>query len=77
VFTRRRIAEMAFESLGRPPKVIGVPRAAFAPVVAGLRLAHRRLAGIVEFGIEVSRLDCVAPAYGIRRLGEYLRAARE
>ncbi|NWF85399.1 MAG: NAD(P)H-binding protein [Bryobacteraceae bacterium] len=75
VFTRRRIAEMAFESQGKRPRVIGAPRALFAPVVAGMRLLNRRLAAIAEFGIAVSQVDCIAPKYGERRLGEYLRAA--
>jgi len=77
VFTRRRIAEMAFESLGRPPRVFGAPGMLFAPAVAALRMPHRRLAAIVEFGIAVSRVDCVAPLYGSRRLGEYMRSAAQ
>lgn len=75
VFTRRRIAEMAFESQGMRPRVIGAPRGLFAPVVAGMGLFNRRLAAIVEFSIAVSQVDCIAPMYGERRLGEYLRAA--
>lgn len=75
VFTRRRIAEMAFESQGMRPRVIGAPRLLFSPAVAGMRLFNRRLAAIGEFGIAVSRVDCIAPKYGERRLGEYLRAA--
>ncbi len=75
IFTRRRIAEMAFESLATPPRVLGAPAWLFAPVVAALRIVHPRLAGIAEFGVAVSRVDCVAPSLGTRRLGEYLRAA--
>jgi len=75
VFTRRRIAEMAFESLGRRPNVAAVPGALFGLAIAGLRLLHPRLGAVGEFGVAVSAADCIAPAYGTRRLGEYLRAA--
>jgi uncharacterized protein YbjT (DUF2867 family) len=75
VFTRRRIAEMAFESLGRRPNVAAVPGALFGPAIAGLRLLHPRLGAVGEFGVAVSRVDCIAPAYGTRRLGDYFRAA--
>jgi uncharacterized protein YbjT (DUF2867 family) len=77
VFTRRRIAEIAFESLGRTPRVFRGPPILFAPLVPALRIPHRRLAAIVEFGIAVSGVDCVAPSYGTRRLGEYLRSAAQ
>lgn len=75
VFTRKRIAEMAFESLGRRPNVVAVPGAVFAPAIAALRLLHPRLGAVAEFGVAVSALDCVAPVHGALRLGEYLRAA--
>lgn len=75
VFTRKRIAEMAFESQGRAPRVVTLPGLAFLPAALLLKVFQPRLAALVEFGVAVSSVDCIAPAYGVRRLGEYLRSA--
>lgn len=74
VFTRRRIAEMTFECMGRPARIMSAPAALSWPVVATTRLLHPRLHALLEFGLAVSRVDVVAPAYGKKRLGDYLRA---
>jgi uncharacterized protein YbjT (DUF2867 family) len=74
VLTRRRIAELAFECTGRPPRVVSVPPAAFGAASAAVSWMNPRLYALVEFGLAASRVDVVAPAFGRQRLGDYLRA---
>lgn len=74
VFTRARLAELAFDALSRPPRVVRVPGWVVQTAVAGpLGWANPRLAALVRFGVAVSATDVIAPAYGTRRLGDYLR----
>jgi uncharacterized protein YbjT (DUF2867 family) len=74
VFTRRRIAELAFECMGKPARILSAPSAVFQPAQLAMRILHPRLHALLEFGIAVSRVDVVAPMYGRKRLGDYLRA---
>lgn len=74
VFTRVRIAEMAFEALGRTPNVRHLPVAVGRMIGGAVRWWNPRLAGLIEFGAAVNGIDIIAPAYGHRRLGDYLRA---
>jgi uncharacterized protein YbjT (DUF2867 family) len=74
VFTRARLAEMAFDALSRPARVVRVPGWVIqAAVAVPLGWANPRLAALVRFGVAVGATDIVAPAYGTRRLGDYLR----
>ncbi|MCL4797377.1 MAG: NAD(P)H-binding protein [Bryobacteraceae bacterium] len=73
VFTRARLAEMAFEALGRPPRVRSVPAWLIRLACLPLGAAHPRLAGLIRFGVAASAQDLTAPAYGTLRLGDYLR----
>jgi uncharacterized protein YbjT (DUF2867 family) len=75
VYTRRQIVELAFNSLGKRPAIRHVPAWAFAPLPPLVRIVNRRMAGLVEFGTEVTQSDCVAPMYGQERLDEYFRTA--
>ena len=74
VFTRLRIAEMAFEALGRAPNVRHLPVTLGKAISGAVRWWNPRLAGLIEFGAAVNGIDIIAPAYGSRRLGDYLRA---
>ena len=78
VYTRREIVEEAFRALGREPKLVHVPVWAFRGATALARPLNPRLHALLEFGVEVSRVDAVAPAYGTRTLGAHFReVARE
>ena len=68
VLTRRRIAELAFEALGRAPRITSVPPSLFSAINALVAPINPRLHVLVEFGVEVSRRDMIAPAVGERRL---------
>ena len=70
-YTRRRIAELAFEAVGREPRYRLVP-----PRLAGLAVALARLTGRHNYdsthaAMRAALMDAVAPAYGERPLEDY------
>lgn len=73
IFSRRRTTEMAFETLGAKPKVTVIPGWAMAPVPLLMKPFNPRIAALAAFGIAVSSTDCLAPEYGVRKLGDYFR----
>jgi uncharacterized protein YbjT (DUF2867 family) len=73
VFTRERLSEMAFEALSRPARVCSVPRWVLQVAAMPLGWVHPRMSALVRFGAAAGTVDLVAPAYGTRRLGDYLR----
>jgi uncharacterized protein YbjT (DUF2867 family) len=75
IFTRARLLELVFEAISRPPRVKKAPEWLFRAPLPLLRPAQPRIAALLEFGLAVSRVDVIAPAYGQQRLGDYLRAA--
>ena len=72
-FTRREIAELAFRVLGKRPRVLRVPAAAFRLGARAVGLANPRLGDLLEFVAAVSTTDCVAPSIGGLRLEDYFR----
>lgn len=74
-FTRKEITELAFDVLGRPPKLMKVPPNVFKALIMPLKLINPRLHALMDFGIAVTQVDCVAPAYGQQRLRDYFNAA--
>ncbi|HEV2860915.1 MAG TPA: SDR family oxidoreductase [Pyrinomonadaceae bacterium] len=72
-YTRREIAELAFEALGTRPKITSVPAGLMVAAAAPVKLFDRRLADLLEFGVAASLNDLVAPASGTRSLREYFR----
>jgi uncharacterized protein YbjT (DUF2867 family) len=73
VLTRREIAELACAALGRPTRTLRIPRWAMRLGAALIRLAHPRIGQFLDFGALVMSADCVAPAAGSRRIGDYFR----
>jgi uncharacterized protein YbjT (DUF2867 family) len=71
IYTRRRIVELAFEALGRRPRVLSVPPWLFAGMTALTYPINRRLHALMAFGEAVSGMDVVAPPYGSRTLPAY------
>lgn len=71
VYTRRRIVAMAFEAVGRPPKVMRVPGWVFRGIATVARPINPRIAALLAFGAAVSQVDVVAPATGTRTLDQY------
>ncbi|MGH7720416.1 MAG: SDR family oxidoreductase, partial [Gemmatimonadaceae bacterium] len=71
IYTRREIVELAFEMLGRQPRVSRVPSAVVSLLAAPLRPINRRLHALMTFGAAMGRADTVAPAFGTRTLRAY------
>jgi uncharacterized protein YbjT (DUF2867 family) len=75
VFTRREITELAFEVAQRPPRLLTVSPGVFKTLVVPLKLINPRMHALMDFGIAVTQVDCIAPAYGQHRLRDYFAAA--
>ena len=75
IFTRHRLAEMAFDAISKPPRLLSLPSALLLAAVPLCRPIHPRLAALVHFALLGTQVDMVAPIYGARRLGDYLRCA--
>jgi len=73
VYTRREVALLAFEALGKRPKLTSLPPGLMRSMIKPLSLFDRRLYDLLAFGAAVSTTDVVAPAYGTRGLREHFR----
>lgn len=71
IYTRREIVELAFDVVGKKPKILSVPSWLFRGLVAPLRPVNPRLHALMAFGAAVSAIDVVAPAVGRRDLRTY------
>lgn len=77
VYTRREIAELAFEALHRPPKISALPAWLMRAMARPVRLFDRRLYEFLDFGVAVNTVDVVAPQTGARSLKDYFRRLAE
>jgi uncharacterized protein YbjT (DUF2867 family) len=75
VFTRREITELAFSAIDKPARLMNVSPRVFKAMVSPLKLINPRLHALMVFGATVTQVDCLAPAYGHRRLVDYFREA--
>jgi uncharacterized protein YbjT (DUF2867 family) len=71
IFTRREIVELAFDVVGKKPRIRSVPPWLFRGLVAPMRLLNPRMHALMAFGAAVSAIDVVAPAVGKRDLRTY------
>ena len=74
-FTRQEIAELAFQTLGKRPRIFHSPFAMTQVMKPLLSVFNPRIAELVEFLGYVATHECVAPVYGQKRLGDYFLAA--
>ena len=74
VFSTLRLLELAFDALGRVPRIKRAPGILMRAPLLFLKPLHPRLHDLVEFGLAVSQTDVIAPRFGRRRIGDYLRA---
>jgi len=72
-YTRREIAELAFNVLGKRPRFVSVPPAVMRAALQPLRLFDRRLYDFFDFGVAVSTRDVVAPPAGRTSLRRHFR----
>ncbi len=71
IYTRLEIVHLAFRALQLPPRIQSAPVWAFRAAAPLMRIFNPRIAALVEFGLAVSQVDCIAPAFGTRRLDRY------
>ena len=74
VLTRRRTVELAFEALGKRPRITTVPTWLPRSMAPWIRSFHPRMGDMVAFVTEVTTHDAVAPSVGTRTLGDYFRS---
>lgn len=77
VFTRKEITELAFEVLQRSPRLFNISPGVFKALVSPLQLINPRIHALMDFGIAVTQVDCIAPAYGQQRLRDYFATAAQ
>jgi uncharacterized protein YbjT (DUF2867 family) len=71
VLARRRIAELAFEAVGRSPKISSLSRRTFEAIARPVAIVNPRIGALWAFGAAVSTTDVVAPRLGSRSLVDY------
>lgn len=72
-FTYRRIAELAFEALGAPPRIRHVPAWLVNGLASALRLVSRRYGTLAAGLTQVVQTDNVAPSFGTHYLADFFR----
>jgi uncharacterized protein YbjT (DUF2867 family) len=73
IFTQREIAELAFATLGKPPKISTIPLGLAKAAIRLMRPFSRHSADLFEFFVTGAEHDMVAPQYGNRTLSAYFR----
>ncbi len=73
IFTRREEVELAFAAVERKTRVLQIPQPLFKAALPLIRLGDHRCGEMLEFLASISRTDLVAPQYGTKLLGDYLR----
>jgi len=73
IYTRREVALLAFESLGKRAKLTSLPESLMRALIKPVALFDRRLYDLLDFGARVSVTDVVAPVYGTRNLREHFQ----
>ena len=68
VLTREEVMRVAFDVVGKKPRIMHVPRGVFRMSSAMMRLVHPRLSDMLEFVAFVTTTDSVAPIMGQRTL---------
>jgi uncharacterized protein YbjT (DUF2867 family) len=73
VYTYDETNIMAFEALGKPPRITHVPLWIGDVVLFVTGLFNKPLSSVLGFALSVSRIDNVAPSYGTRKLADFFR----
>lgn len=72
ILTRKEIAEMGFEVLGKPATIRTIPAGLLRAAILPLRVLDRRLYDLVNFSIGAFTHEIIAPRIGTHRLRDYL-----
>lgn len=76
VLTREDIVDLAFEAVGRRPRVLHLPLWMLTVGARLLRHVHPRLAEVTDFTARALTHDFLAPEVGTRRLGDHFGSSR-
>ncbi len=68
ILTREEVMRLAFEVVGKKPRIMHVPAGVFRMASVMMRLVHPRLSDMLEFVAFVTTIDSVAPVRGKRTL---------
>jgi len=71
VLTQLEAAELAFEVLGKRPKVTHLPVWLLKGATSGIRALSRQFGDLAEFIVTAGQIDGIAPAVGERTLRAY------
>jgi uncharacterized protein YbjT (DUF2867 family) len=71
VLTQREAAELAFEVLGRPPKIVVLPLWLMRAGVGLVRALNAQMGDLFEFIVTAGEIDGVAPCVGTTTLRSY------
>ena len=71
IVTREDIVRMAFNAVGRKPRIIHIPSPALIGLARAIRPFHPRYGELFEFATRVFTSDCIAPRLGQRRLVDH------
>jgi uncharacterized protein YbjT (DUF2867 family) len=71
ILTYREIAELAFRSLGRPPRITTVPVWVMKLVIAATKVFSKHQGELLAFFTTAMSSEVVAPAVGTHRLEDY------
>ncbi len=77
VLTREDVVRLAFEAVGRRPRILHLPRWALLGAARLLRPWHPRLSEVTDFSARALTSDFLAPEAGTRRLGDHFGSARQ
>lgn len=75
IMTRKQLTLLAFEVLGTKPNLMHLSPGLFRKLILPMRFFNRRVHALMAFGVAVTQVDVVAPAYGKERLRDYFEAA--
>jgi uncharacterized protein YbjT (DUF2867 family) len=71
VLTHREIAGLAFNSIGKPPRMTSVPLWIMRSVVKVTKLMDKHQGELLSFLTTSMSMDAVAPTTGTRRIGDH------
>ena len=77
ILTRKEQTLLAFEVLGKEPRLRNISPGLFKALIRPLKLINWRVYALMDFGIAVTQMDAVTPTYGTQHLRNYFIEAKK
>jgi uncharacterized protein YbjT (DUF2867 family) len=77
ILSRKEQTLLAFEVLAKKPRLRKISPGFFKLLISPLKLINPRIYALMDFGIAVTQIDAVAPAYGKKHLRDYFLEFKE